>query len=178
MYARWLKIVRKTVPSADLADILEETSQNDVSKRQFAPLYSQNAYTTILDQERQYSDYTSCRALKVTKADREQMFFVIEKIHEIKEYKIETMFSAMSIADRYLEKLAQAQIKAPCLVTLGITSLLMAVKIEEPISPSFERMINLLKKYDINSISKQDLIDLEEQIIVKLDFCLRDVSPI
>ena len=114
----------------------------------------------------------------MTKADREQMFFVIEKIHEIKEYKIETMFAAMSIADRYLEKLALAQIKAPCLVTLGITSLLMAVKIEEPISPSFERMINLLKKYDITSISKQDLIDLEEQIIVKLDFCLRDVSPI
>ena len=106
MYARWLKIVRKTVPSVDLADILEETSQDYVSKRQFAPLYSQNAYMTILDQDRIYSDYTTCQALKVTKEDREQMFFVIEKIHEIKEYKIETLFLAMSIADRYLEKLS------------------------------------------------------------------------
>ena len=103
MYARWLNIVRKTVPSVDLADILEETSQDYVSKRQFASLYSQNAYTTILDQDRIYSDYTTCKALKVTKDDREQMFFVIEKIHEIKEYKIETLFLAMSIADRYLE---------------------------------------------------------------------------
>ena len=54
----------------------------------------------------------------------------------------------------------------------------MAVKIEEPISPSFERMVNLLRKYDVISISKQDLIDLEEQIILRLDFSLRDVSPI
>ena len=64
------------------------------------------------------------------------------------------------------------------MVILGVTSLLLAVKIEEPISPSFERMVNLLRKYDIMSISKQDLIDLEEQIIIKLDFSLRDVSPI
>ena len=54
----------------------------------------------------------------------------------------------------------------------------MAAKIEEPISPSFERMINLLKKYDITNIKKQNLIDLEESIIKKLDFSLRDVSSI
>lgn len=106
------------------------------------------------------------------------MFLVIEKLHEVKNYKLETIFTAMNLADRYLEKLAKDKTKAPCLVVLGVTTLLMAAKIEEPISPSFERMINLLKKYDITNIKKQNLIDLEEQVIKKLDFALRDVSSI
>ena len=42
----------------------------------------------------------------MTKAEREQMFLVIEKLHEVKNYKLETMFTAMNLADRYLEKLA------------------------------------------------------------------------
>ena len=84
----------------------------------------------------------------------------------------------MNLADRYLAKLAEAETKAPCLVALGVTTLLMAAKIEEPISPSFERMVGLLKKYEITNISKQILLDQEEQVILKLDFQLRDVSSI
>ena len=106
------------------------------------------------------------------------MYYVIEKLHQVKDYKIETLFTAMNLADRYLAELAESQTKAPCLVALGVTTLLMAAKIEEPISPSFERMVGLLKKYDITNISKRILLDQEEQVILKLDFHLRDVSSI
>ena len=39
--------------------------------------------------------------------------------------------------------------------------MLMSAKLEQPISPSFARMIGLLSDEERASISKQNLIDLE-----------------
>jgi len=69
----------------------------------------------------------------------------IQYLHKRKDgYKQETMHLAGNIADRYLACLARSGKKAPNLNELAVITLLMAAKIEQPISPSFNRMINLL----------------------------------
>ena len=61
------------------------------------------------------------------------MVLLLEELHNIKNYKVETLYLAVSLADRYLVKLALKKTRAPCLVTLAITCLLMAAKLEEPL---------------------------------------------
>jgi len=73
------------------------------------------------------------------------MIMTIQYLHKRKDgYKQETMHLAGNIADRYLSCLARNGKKAPNLSALAVCTLLMAAKIEQPISPSFNRMINLL----------------------------------
>lgn len=73
------------------------------------------------------------------------MIMTIQYLHKRKDgYKQETMHLAGNIADRYLACLARSGKKAPNLNKLAVITLLMAAKIEQPISPSFNRMINLL----------------------------------
>ena len=40
MVKKWFKTISKTVPEVDLIDIIEETKQDNITKRQFAPQYS------------------------------------------------------------------------------------------------------------------------------------------
>lgn len=96
----------------------------------------------------------------------------------MKEYKEDTLFLAASIADRYLVNLAVRKAQAPCLIRLAIICTLMAAKLEQPIQPSFNRMVKLVaEQWDVH-ITRQDLLDLEEDIIRTLDFDLRSVSPL
>ena len=69
------------------------------------------------------------------------MILLMEDLVRSKGYNLETLYLAVSIADRYLVNLAVQREKAPCLVTLSVTCLLIAAKIEEPISPSYLAMI-------------------------------------
>jgi hypothetical protein len=54
----------------------------------------------------------------------------------------------------------------PNLVCLATISILMAAKLEEALSPSFNRMISLLQKDQRDSANKPDLIKLETQIVL------------
>lgn len=70
---------------------------------------------------------------------------MIDKLHKIKEYKLETFHLAVSIADRYLEALSRQETTPKVdFVALATISLLIAAKLEQPISPSFSKMIDLL----------------------------------
>lgn len=51
------------------------------------------------------------------------------------------------------------------MVNLATISILMAAKLEQPISPSFSRMISLLTDVERKVVSKKSLIDLEEKIL-------------
>lgn len=104
------------------------------------------------------------------------MVNLIEQIHAVKEYRTETLFLAVSLMDKYLAILAIDNKSPPCLITLSVTCLLMAAKLAQPISPSFTRMISLLKQQNIDHIEKQHMIDLEESIIRTLDYNLQNVS--
>ena len=64
------------------------------------------------------------------------------------------------------------------MIILAVTCLLLAAKLEEHISPSYERMIRLVKSLHKVSIKKIEIRDLEEQIIKRLDFGLRSIYSI
>ena len=61
---------------------------------------------------------------------------------------------------------------------LATVSMLMAAKLEYPISPSFTRMINLLSEDEKRNITKQSLIDLEADILIKMGFDYNFPGPI
>jgi hypothetical protein len=54
----------------------------------------------------------------------------------------------------------------------------MSAKLEQPISPSFTRMINLLSLEEKKTVTKQSLIDLESDILIKLGFDFNFPGPI
>ena len=58
------------------------------------------------------------------------MVLLIEKLSIAKNYKKETYYLAVSIADRYLVYVVVSEKEAPCLVTLAVTCILMAAKLE------------------------------------------------
>lgn len=106
------------------------------------------------------------------------MVKLIEDLALLKEYKVETLYLAVSLADRYLVHIAVAGQQAPCLITLSVVCLLMAAKLGQPISPSFTRMIALLHEHHDTKIEKQAMKDLEEAVLRALDFSLQYSSPV
>ena len=147
MYKRWQKALSEAIPAIDMQDASPcGPGMDNYTKRQFAPEYSQAAYETMLSQEYAIGSYISThgQTLSITAAQRKRMVILIEDLHRHKGYKIDTLFLAVSIADRYLVNMAVEGQKAPCLVTLGVTCLLMAAKLEQPMHPSFNIMIRLL----------------------------------
>ncbi len=64
------------------------------------------------------------------------------------------------------------------MLNLAVICILMAAKLEQPISPSFSRMISLLSVDEQKFVNKQSLIDLEAQILIKLGFDFNFPGPI
>jgi len=54
----------------------------------------------------------------------------------------------------------------------------MAAKIEQPISPSYSRMIHLLQEEEQKRVSKESLISLENDILASLQFDFNSPGPI
>ena len=164
MNRRWLQSISRYVPAVDLIDLSSETSPFSAVKRQFAPEYSQHAYASMLLKEISVGDYLSnanC-SLDISVFARHQMVRLIEELAFLKEYKVETIFLAVSLADRYLVIIAVKREKAPCLIHLAVVCLLMAAKLEQPISPNFNRLIHLIREQFNIKLKKQDLVDMEE----------------
>ena len=59
MNKRWLKLIKRRIPTVDLMDIASEVFPYRSFKRQFAPEYSYHAYVTMLRQEYAIGDYLS-----------------------------------------------------------------------------------------------------------------------
>lgn len=86
MIKRWIKIIRRRVPTVDLVDISAEVFPVNSKKRQFAPEYSYTTYSTFLSKEEAIGDYTldpNCSGL-VTAYARQQMVLLIEELHLVK----------------------------------------------------------------------------------------------
>lgn len=82
-----------------------------------------------------------------------------------KEYKNDTIFMAANIFDRYLMHVGHWNIPVKQVVCLFTISMLLAAKIEQPIQPSYNRMIKLLNKKEKQLVTKESLIDLEYEIL-------------
>ena len=117
-------------------------------------------------------------ALQIEPIDRESMVALLQELHRVKKYHVETLFLACSIADRFLTNLAQKNFCAPNLVQLATVCLLMAAKMTEHINPSFDIMISILPKTLQHMATKNRLIQLEAIIIRTLDFDMSYDGPI
>ena len=106
------------------------------------------------------------------------MVTVMMEIHRLKNYREETLYLALSIADRFLAKLLENGESSPCLIHLAFVSILMAAKLEEPIQPSFKRMATLAKNEWEFDTKVHDLIALEARIIRTLDWNLLYAGPL
>lgn len=91
-------------------------------------------------------------------------------MHAQKSYKKETLFTAVSIFDRYLATIDFFTYPRTQVLVLGVISLLMGAKIEEPIAPSFNRMLGMLDEESQRKIRKEDLVLLEIELISVLGF--------
>lgn len=120
-----------------------------------------------------------CSPEFVSEQQRCECTQLIGYLNQKKEYKHDTYHIAVSILDRYLSRLAKSGRPAPELTTLCVVSMLMAAKLEQPISPNFNRMINLLPpNYKERGVKKQALIALESDILVTLEFDLQWASTL
>lgn len=106
------------------------------------------------------------------------MITLIEDLNRLKSYKEETLYLAASLVDRYLVNLAVKNGVAPCLIKLAVIATLMAAKLEEPIQPSYNRMVRLVSNEWNVTLNKRELIELEDDIIHQLDFDLHFTGPI
>ena len=124
------------------------------------------------------ADEKSRSYLQIEIIDRESMVALLQELHRIKKYHIETLFLACSIADRFLAKLAKRRFCAPNLVQLATVSLLIAAKLYEHVNPCFDIMISILPDSLRSMVTKSKLIQLEAIIIRTLDFNLQYDGPI
>lgn len=106
------------------------------------------------------------------------MIVLIQNLHKAKEYKEETLHLAGSIADRFLASLAAKNAEVPEIMLLATICLLLAAKLEQPMSPSFLRMISLLPEDKRAEVTKERLVALEETIIKELGFRMHFAGPI
>ena len=106
------------------------------------------------------------------------MVTLIENIHLEKRYRLETLYLAVSICDRYLVNLQILGRPVPEFILVAVVAILIAAKIEQPSMPSFHKMIKLVNESWSARIKYDDLVDLEADIIKTLDFSLQSASPI
>ena len=99
-------------------------------------------------------------------------------LHEQKGYKPESLFSAASVFDYYLQTIGMDSFPKDQIITLATISVLMSAKLEQPISPSFSRMVGLLSEDEKRIVNKKGLIKLEEAILKKFGFDFNFQSPI
>jgi len=115
---------------------------------------------------------------QITDYDRSYGIQKIFDLHAKKDYKPETLFIAQGIFDRYLYMTGVENVPKTEVVSLSVISMLMSAKLEQPISPSFARMINLLTDEEKALTSKAKLIDLESRILIVLGFDFNFPGPI
>ena len=64
------------------------------------------------------------------------------------------------------------------MIYLGVVSLIIAIKLEEPIVPRLSKIIMLLMERHKITIEKEKLVKLEQKVLIDLDFNIRYTSPI
>jgi hypothetical protein len=85
-------------------------------------------------------------AQHITNNDRSFAIQKIFELHAIKKYKVETLFTACQVFDRYLITAGYKNFARKDIFTLTIISLLIAAKLEEAIAPSFLKMLSMVSE--------------------------------
>jgi len=75
-------------------------------------------------------------------------------LHVKKGYRLESLFAAQNIFDRYLSMVGHWNFTEDKYIQLATVSVLMSAKLEQDTSPSFNRMISLLNNREYKMVSK------------------------
>lgn len=121
--------------------------------RQTAPEWSQSSYLKIKAEDVAPFEYVK-KGL-ISNEERFDLLDMVRQLHTVKEYKPETFYKAVFVVDAYLDGLSRLGRSAPNLIHLGTIAILLAAKLEQPISPSFNRMIRLLPSSNQKTTSKK-----------------------
>lgn len=114
----------------------------------------------------------------LSKADRAYAVQKIFDLHRKKGYRIETVFTAVNIMDRYLMYTGHWEFPREHTCLLATASLLLAAKMEEKLAPNFEAMIMLLDQKEQLDVTKKKLAVMESEILVALGFDLIFPGPV
>ena len=87
----------------------------------------------MLKHDIEVGDYVELNPRKIDNRARQRMVLLIEELFEHKKYKLETLYLAISLVDRYLAITIQEGHGLPCLFTISVTGLFLAAKAEEPV---------------------------------------------
>jgi hypothetical protein len=159
----------------DLIELEMIETYGESARFQFSCECSQNSYLHMLyTQDPLIGDYT--KTASVTPQQRTTMVEQIVELHKLKQYKLETLFIAVGLADRFLSLVTQTNQQVPDMTHLALVCVLLAAKLEQPVSPSFNKMIALIP--DNKMIKKKTLIDLEHRLVFALQFSLQVCGPI
>ena len=90
---------------------------------------------------------------------------------------MDTLFLAVGLVDRYLSSVSPSN-RISCFGSLAVCCLLIAAKLEEPRTPSFNNMCKLLDKLQVVKIKKSTICKIESQILLELDLTIRHVASI
>lgn len=101
----------------------------------------------------------------------------IFELHAKKAYKIETLFCACNIFDRYLQLKGHWNFPLDKIICLSTISMLLAAKLEQPMQPSFSRMLTLLSESEQELVTRQDLVALEADILLTFGFDFNFPGP-
>lgn len=174
MQARVEKLLATSVPLTDQSDVY----RLEGAPRQFAPEYSQACFETMLRNEQATGSYLGAPALGFPSRARETMVQLIQEVHQARGYKEYTLHQSVVIADRFLAVLAARSEKAPLLSHLSLVSVLISAKLNEPLQPVFQNMVNLINSWQSDHVTVSDLVKLEERVVRTLDFDFNLVTPL
>ena len=99
-------------------------------------------------------------------------------LHYKKGYRLETLFAAQNIFDRYLYRIGHWNMNDKKYMLLATIATLLSAKLEQDTSPSFNRMISLLTHEEQKHVTKKGLIELESEIILNFGFDFNFPGPI
>lgn len=180
MHDRWQQS-NGNIPAVDRRDIAEEhpvfnNGKKTAPEHQHHPEFTQISYLRLRSLEeafllRNYFDTkerlplgkklanfaTTASGRECPALREEDRCYGIQKIFDLhlrKGYKVETLFIAAGIFDRYINMLGPKNFPRPQVLHLATICVLMSAKLEQPISPSFTRMINLLPEDEKKHVTK------------------------
>jgi len=145
-------------------DQVEDIDSEDAGNPQLVSLYVNNIYSYMWQLERKYK--INQKYLEGTELTGKMRAILIDwlcQVHNRFHLLQETLYLTVAIIDRYLQK-------KPCSKTrlqlVGVTSMLIASKYEEMYAPEVADFVYITD----NAYTKQDVRDMEQDIIRTLDF--------
>ena len=196
MLSRWTEKVQ-WLPQVDRDDIKEDNPHfngGHVKKwvHQPHPEVTQLCYLHLRSQEnsRPFYNYLDTKmntrlaesstdsTTLVCDQDRQFGIQMIFHLHQKKGYKMDTLYMAANIFDRYLERIGHCNFNKEKVPLLSCASVLLAAKLEEPLSPCFLRMIKQFSPDLQSLLSREQLVDLEQDICRTLSFDFTFPGPI